>query len=74
MQYQLDADRRVIERERHLRVVWYAAVAFALAAGAYFFLDFDRAQALGYAVSCFVMLNVVNFRTLFRRLPSDSRR
>lgn len=65
------SERHRIERERHNRALWYAIVAFSLAAGSYLFLGFDQTQALGYAISCFVMLNLVNFRTMFARLPAE---
>lgn len=67
-------ERGILERERHCRALWYALVAFGLSICAYLFLGFDRSQALGYAVSCFVMLNIVNFRVMFARLPSEPER
>jgi len=65
------SERHRIERERHSRALWYAVVAFGLAACAYLFLGFDRTQTLGYAISCFVMLILVNCRAMFTRLPAE---
>jgi hypothetical protein len=65
-------NRTLVQRERHMRAFWYAAISFALAVIAYLLLNFDQMQAFGYAVSCFVMLNVVNFRAMFAPLPPDT--
>ncbi len=64
-------ERRAIERERHWRAGWYAVIAFGLAVFGYFFLRFDYTQTYVYAIACFVMLNVVNFRSMFSPLPAE---
>jgi hypothetical protein len=64
-------ERSLIERDRHARARWYVVVCFALAAGAYLFLGFDRTQTLGYAISCFAMLHIVNYRVMFARIPAE---
>ncbi len=68
------APRNLVDRQRHVRMFWYASVALALAVSAYLFLGFDRVQTLGYAVACFVMLNLLNFRAMYTPHPGDSDR
>ena len=68
----MSRERSLLESERHARARWYVAICFVLAVCAYGFLGFDRWQTIGYAVSCFTMLNLVNFRTMFGRLPADT--
>lgn len=68
----MQSERQRIERARHSRALWYVIVAFCVAVGASLFLGFDRTQTFGYAISCFVMLNLVNFRAMFTPLPAES--
>lgn len=68
----MGGERSPVERERHGRARWYVTVCFVLAVCAYEFLGFDRVQAVGYAVSCFVMLHLVNFRAMLAPIPEPS--
>ncbi len=66
---EITALRSQISRERHVRSLWFLVLAAGLAIFAFLFLGFDRMQAAGYAVSCFVMLNLANSRAMYSRLP-----
>ena len=58
---------RARNRARHLRAAWFVVVSFTLAVAGYLWLDFDRQQTVGYCVSAYLLLNAVNFRTMFSR-------
>ncbi len=57
-----------VERERHLRALAYAVISFALASAGYFWFGFDRAHAVGYCITAFVALVLLNRRTMLGRV------
>lgn len=58
------------ERQRHGRAALYVCLSLALALLGNLLLGFDRAQTVGYAVTAYVLLNVLNYRAMFGR-PVD---
>ena len=65
---------RSAERQRHVRALIYLLVSLSLALLGNFYLGFDRGQTLAYAVTAYIMLNLLNFRAMFVRStpPNDA--
>ncbi len=65
--------RRQIDRDRHLRLSFYVALSLALSIFGYLFMEFDRLHALGFGVTAFVLLNLLNYRVVLARVEPQRR-
>ncbi len=68
-----NATRYQLERDRHLRLIAYAALSFSITMFAYYFLQFDRMRAIAYSICAFVLLNLLNYRFILAKIDVRDR-
>ncbi len=68
----MDSDHISIWRHRRLMAFAFTAVTLALIG--HFFFDFGKEQTFAYAVTAYVLLNALNYRSVLTRMAEKPER
>ena len=63
-----------ISRQRHVRLVWYATVSFVLTLIGRYLLGFDQMHSIVYAATAYLLLIVLNYKTVLTKTETTPRR